>query len=114
MALLPTVLGLKRIQGGDSRPRCRGCRGRDSAGSRWLVGVMAMFFTWRKARFDGAMVAFVNRQEDAQVRQVGASDPEQQHAFSKGGLIYVMVIRTGPSTSYDDDNDDYVDSPRLQ
>ena len=68
-------------------------------------------FTWRKARFDGAMVAFVNRQEDAQVRQVGASDPEQQHAFSKGGRIYVMVIRTGPSTSYDDD---YVDSPRLQ
>ena len=114
MALLATVLGLQRIQGGDSRPRCRGCRGRDSAGSRWLVGVMAMFFTWRKARFDGAMVAFVNRQEDAQVRQVGASDPEQQHAFSKGGLIYVMVIRTRPSTSYDDENDDYVDIPRLQ
>ena len=56
----------------------------------------------------------MNRQEDAQVRQVGASDPEQQQAFSKGGLIYVMVIWTGPSTSYDDDNDDYVDSPRLQ
>ena len=73
-----------------------------------------MFFTWRKARFDGAMVAFVNRQEDAQVRQAGASDPEQQQAFSEGGRIYVMVIRTGPSTSYDDDKDDYVDSPRLQ
>ena len=43
----------------------------------------------------------MNRQEDAQVRQVGASDPEQQHAFSKGGRIYVMVIWTGPSTSYD-------------
>ena len=54
----------------------------------------------------------MNRQEDAQVRQVGASDPEQQQAFYKGGRIYVMVIRTGPSTSYD--NDDYVDIPRLQ
>ena len=81
---------------------------------KMVGGSRGNVFTWRKARFDGAMVAFVNRQEKAQVRQVGASDPEQQHPFSEGGRIYVMVIRTGPSTSYDDDNDDYVDSPRLQ
>ena len=44
--------------------------------------------TWRKARDDGAMLALVKRHEVEQVRQVGASDPEQSECDMLVTFLY--------------------------
>ena len=92
------LLGGGRSLGRVSTPRCRGCQGRGSAGyfeKEWKWKLCDNDYcecwygiTWRKARDDGAMVALVKRHVEGQVRQVGASDPEQSVTF---GLISIYL-----------------------